>query len=362
MNRYFSTLAVALLLTGLAGCKEEEKHVAEVRPVRVMTVVPATISEERVAVGEIKPRRESDLGFRVAGKIVARTAAVGAIIAKGDILASIEDQDYLHRQQQSVADVKAAEAVYSEAQATEARQRRLLASGVTANSSYDAARKALLSSEAALQSARVAQKIASDQLSYTQLKAEYDGIVTATGAEVGQVVNTGQMIVRLAPLNERDAVFDIAESTLQEHYFQIGADVSVALLSDPGIMARGKVREVSPIADPATRTFEVKVALDTIPEQFLFGSSIRGRVVAEGGRGVALPPTAIFDKEGKPAVWLYIKDTSAVTLRPVTVDRYGEDRVIVTDGLAEGDVVVTAGVNRLREGQSVRPATEEKPL
>jgi RND family efflux transporter MFP subunit len=358
MLKYMTLITVSALSLGLAGCKEETQEVSEARPVRAISVTSADIQEERMSIGDIQPRRESEMGFRVSGKVIERTANVGAAVKAGDIIARIDDEDYRNRLKQAAADVKAAEAVFEEAKANEGRQSKLLKAGVTTRVNYDAAKKGLLSAEATLQSARVALKMAGDQLAHTELKAEFDGVVTATGAEAGQVVNTGQMIARVAPIDERDAVFAIAESAIQEGHYRVGAEVGVALLSDTNIRARGKVREVSPMADPATRTFEVKVALENPPSQMLFGASVAGEVKAGDEKGFALPPAAIFDGTGKPSVWVYRKDNGSVTLRPIAVARYEEDRVIVSEGLAKGDVVVTAGVNRLREGQEVTLAEE----
>lgn len=198
--------------------------------------------------------------------------------------------------------------------------------------------------------------MAKDQLDYTALKADFDGIVTGTGAEPGQIVNIGQMVVRVARQSEKDAVFSIAEQSFQDRTLRNRPDVIVALLSNPEIRAEGKVREVSPIADPATRTYQVKATLTGAPSQMMFGSSVVVRLKSAVQDAVVLPGSAIFDKSGKPAVWVYLDASKSVTLREVTVARYDSDRVIVGAGLSKGDVVVTAGVNRLREGQEVRLA------
>jgi len=218
--------------------------------------------------------------------------------------------------------------------------------------------KNLRSAEAKLDSAKASRDLAKDQLGYTDLVAEFDGIVTATGAEPGQVVNAGQMIVRLARPTDKDGVFNIAESAFQTRPAPADSpiEVIVSLLANPGITADGVVREISPVADPATRTFQVKVTLKNPPDQMRFGASIVGRLKASTAPVVVLPATALFDRLGKPAVW--VVDTAAVTvaLKDVTVARYETDRVILSGGLTKGEIVVTAGVNRLREGQKVRLA------
>lgn len=351
--------AVSLVCVVLAGCEDDVPKPASVRPVRTIAVEPGSFRQFVKVIGDIRPRRESDLGFRVSGKVIARAATVGSPVRAGDVVARLEDDDYRNRVKQADADVKAAQAVYQEAAANEARQRMLKTNGITTRVNYDAARKTLLSAEAGLQSARVALRMARDQLDHTVLKAEFDGIITATGAEIGQVVASAQMIVRLAPSGERDAVFAIAETAIRRGGFGIGAPVRVALLSEPGVTATGAIREISPIADPATRTFDVRVAVDASAGSMLFGASVDGVFAGHGETGIALPPEAIFDGNGKPAVWLYSREKGAVTLHPVAIARYEDDRVIVSGGLARGDLVVTAGVNRLREGQPVKLEGEE---
>lgn len=345
--------ALALLL---AACGQEATKNVEVRPVRTVTVEPKPIDDDRQAVGEIKARQESDLGFRVAGKVVSRVVEVGVSVKKGGLLARLDEQDYVNKLKSAEADQASAEASLVEAQGTEGRLRQLLSTGTTTRANYDSALSKLRTSEAKLESAKAALALARDQLAYTELMADFDGIVTAVGAEPGQVVNVGQMVVRLALPDERDAVFNIAESAFRGRPQAERPEVIVTLLANPGISADAVVREISPVADPTTRTYQVKVALRNPPDQMRFGSSVIGRLKTTTAPVVVLPGSALFDKGGQPAVWVVDKATSAVALKPVMVSRYETDRIVVSDGLAKGDTVVTAGVNRLREGQKVRLA------
>ncbi len=246
-----------------------------------------------------------------------------------------------------------AEAVLEEAKSSAERQATLLAKGVTTRAHFNTARKTLLAAEAGVKSAKASYALAADQLAYTELKAEFDGIVTATGAETGQVVNAGQMIVRLAPHGTLDAVFAIAEASIQQQEFAIRTAVEVVLLSDPTVKVRGFVREIAPVADAATRTYEVKVELLDPPTSMLFGASVSGHVLSAARPVMQLPATALFDKAGKPAVWLVEPGGKEVSLRQVDVDRFEADRVVIKNGISHGDLVVVAGVNRLREGQPV---------
>lgn len=345
------------LAAAVGACGAEAKKEAEVRPVRTMTVAPKPIEDERRAVGEVRPRYESELGFRVSGKIVQRAVDVGAAVKKGDLLARLDDQDYRTKLKSAEADVAAAEAVLVEAQAAEARHRQLLAAGATTRANYDAAFKNMRSAEAKLESARAALDLAKDQLAYAELRAEFDGVVTATSAEPGQVVNVGQTVVKLARPDDRDAVFAVAEAAFKDRNPNVERpELIVTLLSDPRIEADGVVREVAPVADPATRTYQVRVTLRHAPDAMRFGTSVVGRLKVLTKPVVVLPGGALFDKGGQPAVWVVNRANGTVSLKSVTVERYETDKVVIAAGLEPGDVVVMAGVNRLREGQNVRVA------
>jgi RND family efflux transporter MFP subunit len=350
MGRNFLMLGALLFA---AGCNEVAKHEPEVRPVRTVTVDPKPIPDDRRIVGEIKPRHESDLAFRIAGKVISRDVDVGAIVRKGDLLARLDDQDYRNKLKAANADMLAAEAVLVEAQAAEGRLRQLLASGSTTRANYDASLKNLRSAEAKLESAKASVEQAKDQLAYTELRADFDGIVTSASAEPGLIVNTGQAILRVARSEEKDAVFSIAEHVFGEHDENARPEIVVSLLSNPNVTAEGVVREIAPISDPATRTYQVKVTLKSPPELMRFGGSVAGRLKTSTVPVVVLPGSALFDQGGRPAVWIVDPASSAVTLKPVTAERYETDRVVVSGGLSKGDIVVTAGVNRLRESQKV---------
>jgi RND family efflux transporter MFP subunit len=357
MQRRWGLLVVACAAL-LGACDRPSAKAPETRPVRTVTIDPKPIEDDRQAIGEFRARYESDLGFRVAGKVTARLVDIGVSVKKGAVLARLDEQEYRNKLKSAEADIVSADAVLVEAQASEGRLRQLLTTGVTTRAAYDTAVKNLRSAEAKLDSAKAARDLAKDQLSYTDLIAEFDGIVTATGAEAGQVVNAGQMIVRLARPTDKDGVFNIAESAFQTRPAPADKpiEVIVALLANPGITADGVVREISPVADPATRTFQVKVTLKSPPDSMRFGASIVGRLKASTGPVVVLPTVALFDKAGKPAVWVVDTASGSVSLKEVGVSRYETDRVVISSGLAKGDIVVTAGVNRLREGQKVRLA------
>lgn len=342
------------LLVVLAGCKPEDIPV-ESRLVRTLVVEAKPIGEDRRAIGEVKPRYESDLSFRVAGKVLSRLVDVGVWVKQGDTLATLDTQDYQNRLRSAEADVSSAEAALINAQGTEARQAKLLKDGWTPKATYDGALQNLQAAEARLKAAKANLDLTRDQLNYTTLRADFDGVITAVGAEAGQNVNAGQMVVKLARPDDKDGVFNIAETALTE-ISTTRIEVLVWPLSNPELAVEGVVREISPVADPATRTYTVKVTLKNPPPQLRFGMSIGGRMKVHAAPAVSLPLAALFEKNGSPAVWVLDQQSNSLALRPITVARYEANTVVVASGLAKGDIVVTAGVNTLTVGQKVRLA------
>jgi RND family efflux transporter MFP subunit len=338
----------------LAGCKPESAAV-QIRPVRTVVVDPKPVLDDRQAVGEVKPRYESDLSFRVAGKLVARRVDVGAAVKQGEILATLDVQDYENKLRSAEADVGAAEAGFVEAQSTEERLGKLLKNGWTPKANYDTALHNLRAAEAKLAAAKANLALTRDQLNYTELKAEFDGVITAVGAEAGQNVTAGQMVARLARPTDKDAAFNIAETALLDHRNE-DAEVVVWPLSNPKMIIEGVVREISPVADATTRTYTVKVTLKDPPPPLRFGMSVGGRWKGSPALMFALPLSVLFEKNGAPAVWVFDPQSESSKLKPVTVARYEADTVIISSGLAKGDTVITAGINTLREGQKVRLA------
>jgi RND family efflux transporter MFP subunit len=319
--------------------------------VRIVTVARETARDTVSLTGEIQPRYQADIGFRVAGKILERPVDVGTEIKKGDLLARLDPQQYRQDVAVAKADVASADAEVDRSRAQESRQRELLKNGHTTQVKYDQAVKTFKTAQAQAEATRARLVQANENLGYTELLADQDGVVTAVGADAGQVVGAGQMVVRLARPGEREAVFNVAEAAF--HSPPKNPTVTVELLSDPAIRTQGKVRYVSPQADPATRTYSVRVALPDAPAQMRLGASVTGSITLSQRQSVTLPSSALFDKGGKPAVWLVGADHT-VALKPITVARYQDDRVVVASGLAPGEIVVTAGVQKLVPGEKVR--------
>ncbi len=352
-RRFGAAIGVIVLISALAACKKEEKAAApDIRPVRTVTVEPREGGDTVSLTGEIQPRYQADIGFRVNGKILARPVDVGTQIKKGDLLARLDPQQYRQDFEVAKAEVATAEAEVTRSQAQEWRQRELLKNGNTTRVQYDQSLKTFKTAQAQLDAARARQVQASENLDYTDLKADNDGVISAIGADPGQVVSAGQMVVKLAQPGEREAVFNVSEAAFKNPPRK-DPTVDVNLVSNPDIKTVGRVRYISPQADPTTRTYTVRVSLPDAPPRMRLGASVVGNVTLNEGKVVAIPGSALFQKDGKPAVWLVTKD-GTVQLKPITVERYQGDNVVVGNGLAQGDVVVTGGVQKLLPGQKVR--------
>ena len=206
--------------------------------------------------------------------------------------------------------------------------------------------------EAQVSSTQAQLRIAQDHLGYTVLRADAAGSITATGAEAGEVVRAGQMIAQLAQEGGRDAVFDVPEGLIRTA--PRDPVVQITLGDDPRITATGRLRELSPQADPVTRTFQVKVGVVDPPEAMRLGSTVTGRIQLAAPAGVQLPATALTEANGRPAVWVFDPASQSVALRNVDVARYDPASIVVSQGLEPGEVVVTAGGQVLRPGQRVR--------
>jgi RND family efflux transporter MFP subunit len=343
-----------VLLTALVlcACKAEAPPAPQARPVRAVTVRLTNAGQPVALTGQIQARNYVNLAFRLDGQLTERTVSVGDAVRPEMVVARLESQDARNALRSAQAEVAAAQAALLEARNAEARQRTLLAQGITARAQYDAAEQQLEAARSRLESAQARLQGARDTLGYTTLRAGVRGTVTATGAEPGEVVRAGQMIVRVAQRGGKDGVFNVPAQIIRAE--PKPPVVTVRLADDPRIATTGRVREVSPQADPVTGTYLVKVGLDKAPDTMRLGATVTGTVTTSAQPVIQVPATALTRTEGKPAVWVVDAATRSVSLREVAVAQYDATTVIVTDGLKEGEVVVTAGVQALRPGQEVR--------
>ncbi|PKU24685.1 efflux RND transporter periplasmic adaptor subunit [Telmatospirillum siberiense] len=345
-------------LWGLAGCDgSTSAPEPEIRPVRTQKIHYQSLADLPSLVGDIRPHYESDLGFKISGRVLVRSVQLGTIVHKGQVLATLDDQDQRNQLRASSADLASAQATLDQAAAEERRQIALHQDGWATQAKLESARQARQTAEAAAAAAAAKLRLAKDQLDYATLRAPEDGAVTQLGAEAGQVVSAGQLVARLARLDRKDAVVSVAESAIGAVPLNSKADVS--LLDFPAVKTRGTVAEISPAADPVTRTYTVKVALpDGIPDMRL-GMSAVVRFASPERRLAELPGAALFQQDGKPAIWVVEPERLTVSLVPVTLYQMDDERLLVEGGPAEGARVVTAGIQFLRPGQKVRLAASE---
>jgi len=345
--------AAGLALGLLAGC-DEAKPPAEpgIRPVRAEVARVVSLRDFPLLVGEVKPHFESDLGFKVGGRVAWRLNHIGAAVKRGQVVARLDEQDQRNQLATAQADLASARASLAQAASEEKRQDTLRRDGWATQARYEAALQARDSAAAAVRAAGARLKLSQDQLGYTELRAPADGVISAFGAEAGQVVAAGQMVLRLARLDHKDAVFAVAESRLSD--LPPEAEVEIALLDDPSVRSGGTITEIAPSADPVTRTYAIKIALPDDSEALRLGMSVVGQVQTGARRVIALPASALFQQNGQPAVWVVDPATRSVALTPVGDTRVESGRVLIGSGLAEGALVVTAGVQTLVPGQRVR--------
>ena len=347
-------VAVTLILmaANIAGCDEPAPPSPEPRPVRTVIIEGGAEGEIVSLTGQVRAKDEVSLAFRLDGRMIERPVNVGDVLKGGQVVARLDPQNQQNELRSAQAELSSAQAALKQAQLTFRRQQELLKNGWTPRARFDEAEQGLRTAEAQVDAARAQVRIAQDRLSYTVLVADAPGAVTAVGAEAGEVVRAGQMIVQLAREGGRDAVFDVPEQLIRTG--PRDPVVEIALTDDPQVTATGRVREVAPQADPATRTFQVKVGITSPPEAMRLGSTVTGRVKLTAPPGMELPASALTEANGRPAVWVVGPQGQTVSLRPVEVVRYDPASVVISQGLETGEIVVTAGVQVLRPGQKVR--------
>jgi RND family efflux transporter MFP subunit len=348
----FHILTAALVAACLTGCDRKPPQAAQVRPVRTVTVVRGADGETVSLTGQVRAKDQVSLAFRLDGRMMKRPVNVGDVLKPGQIVAELDPQNQQNALRTAQANLATVEAAVTQARLVFGRQQVLLPEGWTSRAKFDEAQQLLLGAEAQVYGARAQVSIAQDQLSYTVLSADAPGVVTATGAEPGEVVRAGAMIVKVARQGGRDAVFDVSEQIIRTG--PRDPVVQIALTNDPSVHATGRVREVSPQADPTTRTFQVKVGIIDPPASMQLGSTVTGSIRLSAPPGLHVPPSALTEADGRPAVWVVDAKSQTVSLRNVDVSRYDPTDIVVSQGLDAGEIVVTAGVQTLHPGQKVR--------
>jgi RND family efflux transporter MFP subunit len=354
-------LRCALLLPGLvllAGCNDKAEAPDPIRPVLSMKVEPQAVAGSAIT-GTVEPRYKADLSFRVLGRLIARPVYVGDMVRENQVVAAIDPAALELAVRASTAEVSRSQAQLINATGTEGRQRTLLETDATTKATLESAEQARAAAQASVIKAQSNLAKAPEQLGYAQLKADFAGIVTAVSAEVGQVVSPGQSVVTVARPDVREAVIDVGDDIAG--VVQPGAQFIVRLQVDPTVSTTGKVREIAPRADATTRTRRVRITLDQPPELMRLGTTITAMLNAEQKTVIRLPSSAILAQDGRSFVWLVDAASKTVKRQEITVARDADGGIRVTGGLQAGQRVVTAGVNSLRDGQSIRIDQETQP-
>jgi RND family efflux transporter MFP subunit len=346
------SLLACALLTLCGACKPaEEVRSPTIRPVRAIAVEQQLGGETVSLTGTIQAQTEVNLAFRIDGRMVERHVNVGDNVAAGQVVAELDPENEQSNLQAARAALAAARGQLTEARNSYERHRMLVAEGAISRAEFDRETQLLQTAQSRVDSALAQVNIAENRLSYTRLIADGPGAVTKRGAEPGEVVQAGRMIVQVAREDGRDAVFDVPANIVERA--PANPEITVALTMDPSVTAVGRVREVAPRADPVTGTFRVRVGLTDPPAAMRLGSTVTGRMQVGGMGGIEIPAQALTRLEGQPAVWVVDPASQTVSLRSVEVLRFDPAGVLIGHGLEPGEQVVTAGVQALHHGQKV---------
>jgi RND family efflux transporter MFP subunit len=345
-NAACAGLALALL----GGCSHPEAPPDEVRPVRALTLNAGSVGSSAEFSGDVRPRYESQLGFRVGGKISSRKVDVGTVVKRGQVLMQLDPQDLRLGQDQAQASLRAAQTNYDLARAELKRYQDLRAQNFVSQAVLDQKLAAAHSAQASVEAARAASHEQANQTGYANLVSDADGVVTAINAEVGQVVQAGTPVVRVARTDEKEVVIGVPED--QVDALRHVSEVRVRLWADPERSIAGKIREVSPVADPATRTYTVKVSIPPRDDVRLGMTAVVQLAHAGKDPAIRVPLSALYRDKGQTAVWVI--EHGAVHPVPVQLGGVSDNDVLLTGGVKSGQTVVTAGVNLLKPGQKVK--------
>ena len=348
------SLACCLGIALIGGCSEQQATSYPLLLVKVQPVKLVNYTPKVTLTGEISARVQSDLSFRVGGRIIERKVEVGAHVEAGDELARLDPKVQQADVEGAIAGVQSAEAKLRQVTSNFERQQELLKTGFTTQRDYDQAEQEYRSAQALLDSAKAQLSTARDNLAQTVLRAPSPGIITARNMEIGQVAQAGQAVFALAQDGPRDAVVNVQESIITRHPKE---DIEIALVSDPKIKARGEVREVSPALNQAGAV-RVKIAILKPPPEMTLGAAVSVSAHAQEREMAVLPWSALYSDGGKPAVWVVDPKTKEVALRRIGIEAYGNSDIVIREGLRPGDLVVTVGTQLLRPAQRVAFAGE----
>ncbi|HMM22347.1 MAG TPA: efflux RND transporter periplasmic adaptor subunit [Selenomonadales bacterium] len=362
---YYSLIAVAvgLCITGAGIWKFHGRPQAEVEDiplVRTAVVGATNAPQSYLYSGEVRGRYESQLAFQVTGKIIKRNVELGSTVKAGDILMQLDPRDLQQTVNSTSAQVYSAESQLKLAESNLRRYRQLYAQNAISRAQLDQYENAYEVAQAAVRQAAAQHAQGASQLDYSLLHADKDGVIAAIAAEAGQVVSAGQTVITIVQEGEREVEISVPENRMEE--IRNAKQLTVTFWALPQVTAEGKVREVAPMADATTRTYKVRISLVNPSPQLKLGMTAGVSLTGAGGPNQAVtmvPLSAIYQTNDTPHVWVIADHVAA--LRPVQVGIFGNAQVQIVAGLKPGETIVTAGVHKLREGQTVRLAEGDTP-
>jgi len=353
---------IGLLLLILAGCSHQDQDRQTLRPVNVIRITSQQTQNDRPFPGEVRARFETTLSFRVAGKLINRSVDMGDRVRKGQMLARLDPSDYRLASQSIKAQLIAAKADRKYSQDDLSRYRELFNQNIISRPELDRRQTLDINAQQKVAALEAQLGEAGNQLAYTDLRADRDGVVTALEVEAGQVVAPGQPVIRIAQLNEKEIPIDIPEHRVTG--IDLQQEVAVTLWADGDKRIKARIREIAAAADSASRTYRVKVTLLEGRDDARLGMTATVWIPSNTPSNPIVPLSAVFTPQNQPeqpSVWLVDECSSTVKAVPVRIgDTLSGERVAIT-GLAAGQLIVSAGANRLVEGQPVRLPHPVKP-
>jgi len=354
MKKYIVTILVLGLFMIVAGCGKKDE-IAQTEPlVQTQKISVDSSTNMSTYAGNVRGRYEKEMSFQVTGKVLTRKVQVGDKVHAGELLMVIDPKDIVQQVNQNTAKVNSAHAQLVLAQANLQRYQALYEQAAVSASTIDQYQANYDAAVAAYQEAVAASEQGKNSLSYTELRADSDSVVSAINVEAGQVVSAGQTVLTLVETSDLEVEINVPENRLK--YMRIGTPVNVSFWALDKTQVNGSVREISPMADATARTYKIRISIPQIPDGLQLGMTASVNTTDEGTTtneiSTMVPMTAIYQTGDKPSVWV-VNDDHTVSLKMVEAENLGENQVKVK-GLSIGDVIVTAGVNKLQDGEKVK--------
>ncbi|EGO64027.1 efflux RND transporter periplasmic adaptor subunit [Acetonema longum] len=355
--RSYAAIGLLAMLLPLTGCSKTVPAQEVIPTVRAQAISLVQTTPSASYSGDVRGRYETQLAFQVGGKIIKRDIELGSAVKAGDRLLEIDPQDIQQAVNAYAAQLASARSQLNLAKSNLERFRQLYEQNAVSRLQFDQYQSAYDSAEAAFRQASAQYAQGTNQLGYSTLYADTSGVVAGIHAETGQIVGAGQAVVTLVRNGEREIAIDIPENRVEE--LRDAGQIRISFWALPDVVIDGRLREISPVADKASRTYKARIALVDPPSSVQLGMTASVEILSSNDRSaVFVPLSSIYQTGDTPHVWVINSDQ--VSLRPVKIGAFGDETVQILDGLKDGETIVTAGVHKLREGQKVR-ITGDKP-